>query len=171
MKNHPLHKRVGEIFIECLGDKVILDPACGGNQQIPLFIDKTPRNDTKITNVDILVQHNEKIIICEIDESKYNPNHILGKCFSVEIAKYWKLTDDREMKPLDKNIYFLQILRTDKLKKASKKPEQWNNIETILQGYFPRNKKNIKTYKILFGSLKEFSHGNKLENELKRILK
>jgi len=115
--NHPLHKKVGEILKKLDNQKyeVILDPACGGNQNIPLFLTKRKANDTEICNVDGLVMNrkiDEVIAIIEIEESNITPVHLCGKFLVSALAKYF-IHENKNNKPyLLKDILFIHILKS-----------------------------------------------------------
>ena len=69
---HPSHKAVGECidshkFPNC---KIIRDPACGGQQNVPLFYSKAKSNKTEYCNVDLLILKDNQIrVVIEIEET------------------------------------------------------------------------------------------------------
>lgn len=54
---HPLHLAIAGEVHRRLNDRLELvrDPACGGNQQIPLFVGTRKARDTRMCCVDLLV--------------------------------------------------------------------------------------------------------------------
>jgi hypothetical protein len=159
VKMHGFHKDIGSIFQIYFENKkneykVILDHACdtNPNQNIPLFLEYEKSNSTEITNVDILITKNDKVVlICEIEASNVKPNHIFGKFLSVALSKYWSFNKNLP-KELGNDINFIQVLSSKNLnEEKSKKFEQWKNIhnkinsEIINNGLF-----NCKSYKIIF---------------------
>lgn len=70
--NHPLHLEIGKNIENILKSKntyrVLLDPACGGTHNIPLFNSSIKSNDTEYCNVDIIIIKDNKIkVIIEIE--------------------------------------------------------------------------------------------------------
>lgn len=162
-EKHPLHrelsKNLNEKFtIENL--EIINDPACGGNQHIPLFLSSTKSNDTKICNVDCLMIYKNQIkVILEIDESNVKPTHVLGKFMTSAISKYY-IHDNSNNEPVEmsENVLFIQILSSKKLKPKSKKPEQWSNIENRINAILPSMDTKIKYYKVFYSQNDEIDY-------------
>jgi hypothetical protein len=64
-----LHKAIGTAITECMpeGSELVLDQACGGKQQIPLFTKSQKSRRTQICKVDVLIIKRDQIsIIIEI---------------------------------------------------------------------------------------------------------
>jgi len=190
--NHPLHKKVGEVFHTFFNGKpeydVIFDHACNEEkyQNIPLFVDKIDNNgrvldefeiihakanSTEITNVDILVTRNKEVVlICEIEESNVKPNHIIGKFFSVALSKYWGNIRDKGnlVKHINEGIIFIQVLDTKNLKEKSNKVAQWRNIENAINSQVVKDDLFDKIkYHLIDGKLDDFS---KIDDQLTTIL-
>lgn len=55
--NHLLHKAIGDMFAGDLlpGYEFFKDPACGGEQNLPLFCSKARSKQNEYTNVDLLI--------------------------------------------------------------------------------------------------------------------
>ena len=90
--NHPLHEIIGEIITSDLfpGYKILKDPACKGDQNIPLFCSEIKANQTEYSNVDLLILKSHKIkVIIEIEEADVKPVHICGKFLSSAMTKYY----------------------------------------------------------------------------------
>jgi len=177
---HSLHKEVGRVIKEYFdsfsGYTVILDPACDTTpkQNIPLFLEEVKGNDSEITNVDIMVVKEDKVVlICEIEESNVKPNHIIGKFFSVALSKYWSKdykNKAQELINLGNDIVFIQVLDTSKLViEKSKKPSQWRKIKhAIIQKLIEPNLFNCKEYDLIYGQV---SNIKDIESELLNVLK
>ena len=60
---HPLHEIIGRHLTETNfpACKVLKDPACGGEQHLPLFVSSKKSRKTKYCNVDILVFQNNRV--------------------------------------------------------------------------------------------------------------
>jgi len=169
--SHPLHILVGKEFMSVkkkskTNCELLLDPTCGGSQNLPFFIGNTKSNASKITNVDLMVIVNNKVkIVCEIDESNVKPGHIYGKLLSLVSTDKCILKNGKEYK-FDDELIFIQVLSTEKLKEKSKKVEQWAIIEKSIHSNFSTfNGKNIEYY-ILLGYSKKFTDNKKLQSIL-----
>jgi len=53
---HPLHLAIGNLVSSVIGSnlKVVLDPACGGKQNIPLFVAQEKSNQPVLMGDDVL---------------------------------------------------------------------------------------------------------------------
>jgi len=156
---HYLHRQIGaELETRILslqpGIEILLDQACNGNMNLPLFLLGRKSNDTECCNVDILVLKDGKIkILIEIDESNIKPTHICGKLFTSLISEYFN-----HKKYSDKNIYFgdevhfVQVVDTSKLHKIkSKKISQLCNIsKNIIQLINDLPNSKINYYHLIF---------------------
>lgn len=62
-KFHPLHLKIGDMFDDILTDdfRLIRDQDCGGNQKIPLFIDKKKSRKVQLCYVDLIIIHDDRI--------------------------------------------------------------------------------------------------------------
>jgi hypothetical protein len=161
LERHILHKTVGKYLNSCEFEDVekIIDPACGGNQNIPLFLTKQKSNETEICNVDfLLVQNNQIKVVIEIEEANVKPTQILGKLMTSVIARYYihKNNNCKEI-PMAEDVCFVQILDTSKLKPHSKKINQWTNIETEINRFLPKLNSNITSYKLFSGKHNEIN--------------
>ena len=78
---HELHKAVADCIMNCgLPERDILkDPACGGNQNVPLFYTDVKSRATRYSVVDMIILKNDRIkVIIEIEE-----NFLLQLCLAV----------------------------------------------------------------------------------------
>ena len=85
---HDLHQQIAKKFKNYYKSKtdfeLLIDPACGGNRNLPFFIGQSKSFSTEFTDVDLFVAKNEEVIlVCEIDESNTKPGHIFGKFISL----------------------------------------------------------------------------------------
>ncbi|MDD5732976.1 MAG: hypothetical protein PHT64_04175, partial [Bacteroidales bacterium] len=161
MNSHELHNKIGEHLkkVNFKNVKLLIDPACGGSQNIPLFLNERKSRETKICNVDFMILKNERIkIIIEIEESSKTPHQILGKLMCSALAKFYihKESNDKII-PMDDNVCFVQILDTRELKIRSKKIPQWINIELAINEILSTFKTNIKTYKLFYGNMEDIN--------------
>jgi len=165
MKNHELHKAVGNAFkaiIQPLSEfKLELDEACDDSiatkKHLPFFLSINAHNDTEITNVDImLVKDNSVKLICEIEESDISPNRTYGKVFSAATAIMCRLKNKTRF-DVDKNGIFVQVLSSKSLiKKDSKKVNQGKNIEKAINAILKSNCSWIKEYHLFYGEVNDF---------------
>ncbi|MCX7861630.1 MAG: hypothetical protein N2449_01385, partial [Bacteroidales bacterium] len=91
-----LHQSIGNSLINQINQwnnnnlTIILDKACGGTQNVQLFLYPNKTFGNKVCQVDILILENDEIqVIIEIEESEITPVKILGKFFASAIAKYY----------------------------------------------------------------------------------
>ncbi|RJS72879.1 hypothetical protein CW714_04015 [Methanophagales archaeon] len=162
---HPLHKIVGEcinsnVFPNC---KIIKDPACGGQQNVPLFCSRDRSNETEYCNVDLLIIKDNKIrVIIEIEETEVKPTQICGKFLTSALSSYY-IHDSENNTPIGMSgsVLFIQILDTSQLKEKTSKIKQWGNLEKSIKNLLPIGK--IRKYKLLYGTIPDFKNrkGNK----------
>lgn len=139
---HPLHKVIGDMiqesdFPNCT---VIKDPACGGNQNIPLFCSPAKSNQTEYCNVDLLILKDNKIrVIVEIEEADITPTKIFGKFLTSALSSYFihRTQNDVPIRMGD-SVSFIQILDASKLKEdRTAKFNQWEYIENSIRDIVP----------------------------------
>jgi hypothetical protein len=155
---HPFHKKIGDYLLKHVQNvDFVIDPACGGQQNISLFLSEVKSYETEICNVDFMMIKDNKIkIIIEIEETNIKPTQILGKLMTSALAKYYIHGNyNNEKTPMADNVCFIQILDTKILPDKSKKRDQWRNIELAVAHILPSLKTNIKVYKLFYGSLKD----------------
>jgi len=161
---HPLHKAVGECidshkFPNC---KIIKDPACGGQQNVPLFCSKDKANKTEYCNVDLLILKDDKIrVIIEIEETDITPTRICGKFLTSALSSYFIHESENNI-PLGmgNSVSFIQILNTSRLKEGTAKPNQWGNLEESIMKALPIKGSKITKYKLMHGSVSDFKGRN-----------
>ena len=171
--NHKLHKTIGKIIKENFSDgfELILDRACGGVHNIPLFSSKKKAWETELCNVDILIIKNGKVkVIFEIEESNVKPTQICGKYLTSALASYFIYRDSKAC-GMDKSVLFIQILDTSKLRiDKTKKTKQWENIEKAIKRVVPIEKSRIDKYKLFYGKDSDFgTKGEKRDNLIRYI--
>ena len=162
---HRLHKIIGGCinrneFPNC---KIIKDPACGGQQNVPLFCSKDKSNETEYCNVDLLMIKDNKIrVIIEIEETDVKPTQICGKFLTSALSTYY-IHNSENNTPIgmSNSVLFIQILNTFKLKEKTSKIKQWKNLEKSIKNLLPIGK--IRNYKLLYGTISDFENrkGNK----------
>jgi hypothetical protein len=159
--SHTLHKVIGDIvqtgeFPKCT---IIKDPACGGNQNIPLFCSTQRSNQTEYCNVDLLIIKDNKIrVIIEIEEADIKPTQICGKFLASALSSYFihKTQNDVQIGMGD-SVSFIQILGTSKLKvDKTSKINQGKHIEKSIMNTLPIKGSKIRKYKLLYGNASEF---------------
>ncbi|MDD3847149.1 MAG: hypothetical protein PHC90_12440 [Syntrophorhabdaceae bacterium] len=160
---HPLHKKIGDALTEIINAvadskiEFFLDPACGGDQNLPIFSTAFKSNPTEYCNVDALVLSDTQIkIIIEIEEANIKPTQICGKYLTSALGRYFihannkKGQQQNEQVGMDEKVSFIQVLDGSKLERQSKKPDQFKNIEKSIQDILPVKGSNIHSYKIIF---------------------
>jgi len=162
---HLLHKIIGECvnnkeFSNC---KIIKDPACGGQHNVPLFCSKNKSNETEYCNVDLLIIKDNKIrVIIEIEETDVKPIQICGKFLTSALSSYYIHESENNIPiGMGDSVLFIQILNTSQLKEESSKIKQWGNLEKSIKSILPVGK--IGKYRLFYGSDSDFESrkGNK----------
>lgn len=175
MAKHELHLAVGNLVAKEIKGKdteVVRDTACGGSQQIPLFLEEKERGNV-ITNVDLMILKDNKIkVIVEIEESNLTPLHICGKFLAPLLGnKYIHSTKEDKEIEMDNVVMFIQILDKSKLPKNSKKEEQGKKIEEAINKFIEQDKKlPIKEYKLIYGAVNSFANGDKGKELIRDIM-
>ncbi|MBA7496659.1 hypothetical protein ES702_07268 [subsurface metagenome] len=171
---HPLHKVIGDMiqesdFPNCT---VIKDPACGGNQNIPLFCSLVKSNQTEYCNVDLLIlKDNEIRVIVEIEEANITPTKIFGKFLTSALSSYYIHRTQNDV-PIGMGnwVSFIQILDMSKLEvDKTAKFNQWEYIENSIQSIVPIKNSKIGDYKIFFGDISNFGEEDKRQEVIQYI--
>jgi hypothetical protein len=145
---HILHEKIGREISSKI-DGVLLDSACGGSHVLPLFKSTAKSNKTEFCDVDILIlKDNEVKVIIEIEEANIKPTQICGKYLTSALSRYYIYED--KVIPMAKDVLFIQVLDTVKLKPTSSKIAQWKNIEEEIIKIIPIKGSAITRYR-LFG--------------------
>lgn len=163
---HPLHLTIGEIINsnKFPGCKIVKDPACGGNQNIPLFCENGKSNETEYCNVDILILKKDKIqVIIEIDESTRTPTQICGKFLTSVLSSYYNHTLEKNKHvEMSDSCNFVQIVKNP-LQKNSSRPEKWEYLEKSIKSISPIKNSKIKSYHLIYGNIQNFENSKSKE--------
>jgi len=148
---HKLHKHFGSVIFNLdwpSGCEVVLDQACGGHQQIPLFCSETKSRINQLCKVDILlIQDNHVRILIEIDESDIKPTHVCGKFLTSALASYYIHRSKRNCPiPMANHVLFVQIVDTAPLSTETDKRKQFCVIERNIQERLPLKGSQITAY-------------------------
>lgn len=161
---HPLYKIVGELidshkFPNC---KIIKDPACGGQQNVPLFCSKHKSNKTEYCNVDLLIlKDNKTRVIIEIEETDITPTQICGKFLTSALSSYF-IHESENNAPIgmSDSVSFVQILNMSRLREGTAKLNQWQNLQKSIMNTLPIKGSKIRKYKLLYGNVSDFKGRN-----------
>lgn len=137
--DHPLHLAVAEAIAKALPPDFVLrkDPACGGAQQLPLFVGPRKARDTRMCCVDLLVMRGcEVYAIVEIEESSFDPTQICGKFFQAAVASFYM--HDSEPCPVRyaDDVRFLQVVDSSRFPDRSEKKRQGRQIVGTIRKRF-----------------------------------
>lgn len=159
-KSHPLHLKIGDMFDKILTDdfRLIRDKDCGGNQKIPLFMNKEKSRKTQLCNVDLLIIKKDQIhSVIEIEESDGKPTQVCGKFLTTALSRYYiHKKENNKPIPMSEEVIFIQFVNTSGLKQEqTSKNEQWKNIEKSIKEILPMKNCTIKQYKIFDVSVKD----------------
>ena len=155
--SHPLHEVIGGLVKSVPpGCKLVKDPACRGDQCIPLFCSDKKSFATGVCKVDLLILYAQKIrVIVEIEEADVKPTQIAGKFLTSAIASHFiHNRHGSSAIPKDDRVWFLQFVDTSGLPEGTSKKEQWRNIETGIKRFLPLG--GITEYKLFFGDEADF---------------
>jgi hypothetical protein len=156
--SHPLHEVIGDLLAASVPPRCTLvkDPACRGDQRIPLFCSNKKSFPTGFCNVDLLILSNRKIrVIVEIEEADVTPTQIAGKFLTSALTSHF--IHDRHggvAIPKDDRLWFLQVVDTSRLPVGTSKKAQWRNIEAGIRSFLPLG--GITEYKLSHGNEAEF---------------
>lgn len=175
---HPLHKIIGDIIqeSELPNCAIIKDPACGGEQNIPLFCVDKKSNKTEYCNVDLLILKDNRIrVIIEIEETNITPTQTFGKFLTSALSSHFiHRTQNNVPIGMGNSVSFIQILDTSKLKEdKTAKFGQWKHIEESIRNILPVRDSKISDYKIFFGNINDFAREDKKREitcYIKRVL-
>jgi hypothetical protein len=152
-RGHPLHLAVAREVSQRLDSvfELLRDPACGGNQQLPLFVSRHKARETRMCCVDLLVLQSGTVrAIVEIEESGFLPTKICGKFLQAAIATHF-IHDSRAEAaiPYADKVLFIQVLDASKcLKPGTRKDSQAKLIEERIRSMLPLS--GITQYQIFF---------------------
>ena len=112
--DHPLHQAVANRIAKAVSHacKLVRDPACGGVQQLPLFVGTRKAMDTRMCCVDLLLLMGGRVrCIVEIEESGFLPTKICGKFLQAGLADHF-IHDTRNEGPVPyaERVLFVQSL-------------------------------------------------------------
>ena len=162
MDKHPLHIVITQYIEDQLSDlwgpniRLIKDQACGGRQQIPLFLNKDKSRKTELCKVDLAIIKGDRIeILIEID-TKIIPTQICGKFLTSALSSFYIHRTEPRPVPLSDNVLFIQILDSElssvKEKDKTAKIEQGRNIQKAIQVQLQKMDSKIKDYRLLWAS-------------------
>jgi hypothetical protein len=155
--SHPLHLAIAEAIEQQLNDRcaLIRDTACGGNQQLPLFIGPRKGKDTRMCCVDLLVVSSGRVrVIIEIEESGFHPTKICGKFLQSAFATHF-IHDSRAevVLPYGDEVLFVQVLDgSEILKPGTRKDAQAELIGQQIRKLLPLMKSRVSDYQLFFVS-------------------
>jgi hypothetical protein len=153
MPKHPLHFAVASAIRESLSDvgEWLRDPACGGDQHLPLFVGNERNSQSRLCCVDmVLIQDGKVRVIIEIEESGFLPTKVCGKYLQAALCRtllHRNLPNHRA--PFADQVSFLHVLDGSSLKPASRKKLQATTIESGIRDLLPRVR-GISSYALMY---------------------
>ena len=171
LSNHSLHRTIGEAVAEAILPpfEVLRDPACGGDQRIPLFSSDEKSRRSEYCNVDLLVLSPDGIeVIVEIEEADVTPVQVCGKFFASALSRCFIHQRKKNTRiGMSGSVLFVQVLDASRLKKdETSKIEQWGEIERSIQGVVPIKGSRIGHYRLFHGDTCDFAAGQAKRKEL-----
>ncbi len=154
---HSLHVAVFEAIQRQLDarSELLRDPACGGDQHLPLFIGERRGRDTRMCLVDLLVLSGGQVrVIVEIEESGFLPTKICGKFLQAALATHFIHDSRPELAvPYAARVHFVQVLDGSKcVVEGGRKRFQGSLIKKEIHELLPLKGKNITDYHLFFVS-------------------
>jgi hypothetical protein len=170
MVTHSLHAAVGALIAETVKGlpecTIVGDPACGGNQNIPLFCDRKKANSTEYCDVDIIILKEKTArVIIEIEETKVTPVQIFGKFLASALSSYFIHPKWGSLEMGD-SLLFIQILDASKLKQKGSKKMQWNRMQQSIRTIIPIKGSRISDYSLFQGTTEDFTTNIKESKDL-----
>lgn len=150
---HPLHQSVADRIAKAVNDdcELVRDPACGGVQQLPLFVGTRKARDTRMCCVDLLLLMGGRVRgIVEIEESGFLPTKICGKFLQACLADHF-IHDTRNEGPVPyaERVLFVQVLDGSAcLKDGGRKEQQARLIEAEICRLLPL--RGLTEYRLFF---------------------
>ncbi len=153
---HPLHLGIAEEIARQLPSYCELrrDSACGGKQQLPLFVGTEKNRTTRMCCVDLLILADNKVRgIIEIEESGFLPTKLCGKFLQAALATHFIHQSHKKEGPIPyaNKVLFIQVLDGSKcLKTGTRKDAQAELIEQEIRKLLPL--RGITDYSLFFVS-------------------
>ena len=171
LPGYSLHRTIGEAVVEAVFPpfEVLRDPACGGDQRIPLFSSYEKSRRTEYCNVDLLVLSADAIkIIVEIEETSITPIQVCGKFFATALSRCFIHERKKNTRiGMSGSVLFIQVLDTSRLnKEKTSKIQQWCNIERSIQDVIPIKGSRVDHYRLVHGDTHDFAPGQAERKEL-----
>ena len=171
LPNHLLHRTIGEAVAEAILPpfEVLRDPACGGDQRIPLFSFHEKSRKTEYCNVDLLVLSPDGIrVIVEIEEANVTPIQVCGKFFASALSRCFIHERRKNTRiGMSGSVLFIQVLDTSRLnREKTSKVQQWCNIERSIQDVIPIKGSRVDHYRLVHGDTRDFAPGQAERKEL-----
>jgi hypothetical protein len=153
---HPLHLAIGSALATAVpADALYLDPACGGNLHLSLFVGDQPSASTHICDVDALaVVAGQVRVIVEIEESGVNPTKICGKFLTSALATHLVHGSlPSEAIPLGSAVLFVQVLDRAQLgPERGHKAEQARLLAERIDERLPLRRSAIGAYRLFLAN-------------------
>lgn len=149
--SHPLHRAIGKALDAARldGCEIVKDPACGGDQNVPLFVSKSKSHATEYCNVDILVLKGGRIrVIVEIEETNILPTQICGKFLTSALTScYLHAKHGNSEVCMGESVLFVQVVDSSKLKQGkTSKLRQFEYIMDSIRAILPLKNSTITGY-------------------------
>lgn len=162
LPKHPLHIEIATTIAKSLptGYTLLRDPACGGEQHLPLFVGQHKSRETRLCCVDLLIVKDNAIKgIIEIEESGFLPTKICGKFLQAALTDHF-IHDSQSDGPIkySDDVLFLQILDgTGCLKPGTQKALQGELIRQKISDLLPLG--GLTKYQLFFVNGKDDLNG------------
>ena len=171
LPNHSLHRTIGEAVAETVLPpfEVLRDPACGGDQRIPLFSFHEKSKKTEYCNVDLLVLSPDGIkVIVEIEEADVTPIQVCGKFLASALSRCFIHERKKNARiGMSDSVLFIQVLDTLRLERAkTSKIQQLRNLERSIQDVVPIKGSKVSHYRLMYGNTGDFAAGQAKRKEL-----
>jgi len=177
---YPLHIKIAQYIENQLSDlfkdnvRLIKDQACGGKQQIPLFLNEHKSRQTELCNVDLAIIKDDQVeVLIEID-TKIIPTQICGKFLTSALSFFYIHRTEPKPIPLSENVMFIQILDSEFRglieKDKTAKIKQGEHIEKAIQKLVENMNLKSMDYRLFWASENNFENLSMLSETLRKKL-
>jgi len=177
MNQETLHEIIGADIVETYNKppstRVLLDPACGGHNQISLYSRLPKSRGSKFCCPDIVICRDDAVrVVIEIEDNgksgKIGPAKIGGKLLPAALAKHL-LHPEVGMIAIRDYFALVQIANTATLQPRTRRYEQYDNLAEDIRRLVPLG--SVGTYYLIPTLLHEFrSENSKARDDLRSAI-
>jgi hypothetical protein len=137
----------------------VVAPECNGSHRLPLFADVYRNRETNYCWVDAVIigGSNTVIAVIEIEQCGIpKPSMLCGKILPIGLCRYLH-TNSEGLVALDRNLTFIHIVNSERVKPHSRKLIQYANIEAAVRNILPIG--SVNAYHVIAATASAFGNG------------